>query len=150
MNNILRTLHRSQVFPHTHTCAHTHEHTHTHTHTHAHTHNETITHKRTDTALQIWGSEARTYAHTHTHTHTLSFPSRYWVRVFSCAKQQRERINCTSVYLFLYGKSSVKMSTQTDSYYTMNTGLKNVSICSQQENCQISLKIVSIRSQISS
>ena len=33
---------------------------------------------------------------------------------------------------------------------TMNPGLKNVSICSQQENCQISLKIVSIRSQISS
>ena len=32
----------------------------------------------------------------------------------------------------------------------MNPGLKNVSICSQQENCQISLKIVSIRSQISS
>ena len=33
---------------------------------------------------------------------------------------------------------------------TMNPGLKHVSICSQQENCQISLKIVSIRSQISS
>ena len=33
---------------------------------------------------------------------------------------------------------------------TMNPGLKNVSICSQQENCQISLKIVSIRSEISS
>ena len=28
----------------------------------------------------------------------------------------RERINCTSVYLFRYGESSVKISTQTDSY----------------------------------
>ena len=39
-----------------------------------------------------------------------------WVRVLACAKLQRERINCTSVYLFLYGESSVKISTQTDSY----------------------------------
>ena len=69
-------------------------HTRAHTHTHTHTHNyATITHKRTDTALQIFGSElhyggcntsrvvippplphVRTYAdklkHTHTHTHT--------------------------------------------------------------------------------
>ena len=33
----------------------------------------------------------------------------------ACAKLQREMINCTSVYLFLYGESSVKISTQTDS-----------------------------------
>ena len=33
---------------------------------------------------------------------------------------------------------------------TMNPGLKNVSICSQHENCQISLKIVTTRSQNSS
>ena len=33
---------------------------------------------------------------------------------------------------------------------SMNPGLKNVSICSQQENCQISLKMFSIRSQIRS
>ena len=32
-------------------------------------------------------------------------------------------------------------------YGTMNPGIKNVSICSQHENCQISLKIVSSRSQ---
>ena len=49
--------------------------------------------------------------------------------------------------------SSVLSVFFTDKFYkllTMNPGLKNVSICSQQENCQISLKIVSIRSQISS
>ena len=38
------------------------------------------------------------------------------VRVLACAKLQRERINCTSVYLVLYRESSVKISTQTDSY----------------------------------
>ena len=32
----------------------------------------------------------------------------------------------------------------------MDPGLKNVSICSQRENCQISLKIVSTMSQNSS
>ena len=39
-------------------------------------------------------------------------------RVLACAKLHRERINCTSVYLFLhvYGESTVKISTQTDSY----------------------------------
>ena len=36
----------------------------------------------------------------------------------ACAKLQRERINCrpTPVYLFLYGESTVKIPTQTDSY----------------------------------
>ena len=33
-----------------------------------------------------------------------------------CKTIRRERINCTSVYLFLYGESSVKISTQTVSY----------------------------------
>ena len=39
--------------------------------------------------------------------------------MLACAKLQRERINCTSVYLFLYGESSVKISTQTDSRHTI-------------------------------
>ena len=38
------------------------------------------------------------------------------VGLLACAKLQRERINCISVYLFLNGESSVKISTQTDSY----------------------------------
>ena len=41
---------------------------------------------------------------------------RYWVRVLACAKLQRKRIDCTSVNLFLYGESCLKISTQTDSY----------------------------------
>ena len=36
--------------------------------------------------------------------------------MLACAKLQREKINYTLVYLFLYGESSVKISTQIDSY----------------------------------
>ena len=39
-------------------------------------------------------------------------------RVLACAKQRERVNNCrpTPVYLFLYGESTVKIPTQTDSY----------------------------------
>ena len=61
-------------------------------------------------------AQERNNNNTSNHYDTIHDLERYWVRVLACAKLQRERIDCTSVYLFLYGESSVKISTQTDSY----------------------------------